>query len=193
MTPLRALTRERLTSDLVEYIQSAYEYEPDTGIVRQTIDTQQRSAGTDVRHLRRLGSTRELRYRVRVYYNGVKYDVMVPNIAWILLRGRLPYEDHVIDHWNGDAMDDRLENLKEKTAHHNKKNRKVSKRSKVGHQYVSQKGGRYYVRVPLGPRKEHHFGGFATLEEAITARDKYIQDHPETFKHKNLETLRSAA
>lgn len=76
--------------------------------------------------------------------------------------------DLVVDHINGNVLDNRKENLRLVTVSENNTNLKDYHVSSSGYQNIYlEKDGKYAVRI-----KPKRYGRYGTLEEAITVRDK---------------------
>lgn len=81
-----------------------------------------------------------------------------------------PEGDKVVDHINGDRLDNRRENLRVVSQHANAMNHSVSKNNKLGELGVSlTPQGKFRARIMVN-RKEIRLGNFDTVEEAKTAR-----------------------
>jgi len=101
---------------------------------------------------------------------GISYGVH--RLIWKWHHGTEP---SLIDHINGDRSDNRIENLREATVRQNAWNRK-RKRALPAGVYLHQ--GRYRVRLYLG-RPNVSVGMFDTLEEAVEARNKALEEYIE--------------
>ncbi len=93
-------------------------------------------------------------------------------------------EGMIVDHKNGDPLDNRRSNLRVCTAAENARNVKASRSSRTGHLGIRiTKDGKFNVRI-VADGVEHHVGNFDTLDLAIEAReaaeDKY---HKEFASH----------
>lgn len=88
-------------------------------------------------------------------------------IVWRIVYGRLPRKGFVIDHINGDATDDRLENLREVTIRGNAHNLQTHRAGKaVGVDVLPS--GRFRARISL-KGKLTQLGTYDTQEEASKA------------------------
>jgi hypothetical protein len=110
----------------------------------------------------------------RVMFEGKQWAVH--RIIWTMFNGDIP-SDMQVDHINGDASDNKIENLRLASNADNCKNRKV-KPSNTGIRNVSlcKATGKYKVAVQAD-NKKIHLGHFDDLEfaelVAIEARAKY--------------------
>lgn len=78
---------------------------------------------------------------------------------------------YVIDHINGDKLDNRKSNLRICTQHQNSMNTKETKNRKLPKGISLTKHGRYRARIMFN-RKEIRLGNFIKLDDAIEARKK---------------------
>lgn len=108
----------------------------------------------------------------RVYFDGKTWGVH--RIIWIMFHGEIP-QGSQIDHINGNASDNRIENLRLANNADNCKNRKT-RATNTGIRNVSFSQGKYRVTVQANGNK-HFCGGFDNLElaelVAIEARHKF--------------------
>lgn len=104
-----------------------------------------------------------------------------------LILGLAQGEESVVDHKNGNTLDNRRENIRVCNRSQNMRNVKTSKNNKCGHLGISKFGEKYRVRI-VADRVEHHIGYYETIGIAIEARhdaeDKY---HGEFASHKNRQ------
>jgi hypothetical protein len=78
----------------------------------------------------------------------------------------------VVDHINGDRLDNRLANLRPCTQFQNSKNLCIKKNNSSGHAGISKAPkGRWRARI-MHERKEYFLGIFDSLEDAVAARQK---------------------
>ena len=91
-------------------------------------------------------------------------------IIWLHYYGCWPKDQ--IDHINHDATDNRIINLREVSGFENQKNRTLNKNSTTGYTGVSwyKKENKYRARIKINS-KEIYLGSYASLEEAIKARE----------------------
>lgn len=97
-------------------------------------------------------------------------------IAWLLYYGEWP--THEIDHINGVRADNRIENLRDVTHRINLRNQKRKSTNKTGFSGISKTraGDKWCVRVRVDGSKKT-IGTFATLEDAISARQAADKEH----------------
>lgn len=87
-----------------------------------------------------------------------------------LIMGK--YEPFVIDHINGNVLDNRKENLRFVTISENNTNLTDTYKSSSGYQNIYlEKDGKYAVRI-----KPKRYGRYDTLKEAIEVRNKIIRN-----------------
>jgi hypothetical protein len=75
-----------------------------------------------------------------------------------------------VDHINGDKTDNRWENLRQVSRHHNLTNCKVHRKGQFPGVRFSD--GRWQFRIQKD-KVRHYFGGFKTEKEAIAAYKQY--------------------
>lgn len=90
--------------------------------------------------------------------------------AHILVFGQAP-NGFVVDHRNGDRLDNRRSNLRLATLSQNAANQRRSVRSKSGYIGVSRSGvSSWSASIHVG--RPRHLGSFTTAERAARARDR---------------------
>lgn len=102
---------------------------------------------------------------------------------WLMLDGEKCRI--VVDHINGDKLDNRRSNLRLCSQSQNTKNTLVAKDNRSGIKGVSQKSnGKWRARIMVA-RKEIALGTFDTAEEAQAAYDKAAIEHHGDFASPN--------
>lgn len=112
----------------------------------------------------------------RVKWKGKLHKAHVLAVAYV--TGEWP--DRIVDHKNGNSLDNRWENLRLATAHENQQNRKRRKDSKGVHKGVSPYRGRHRARVTIDG-KRITLGEFATEDLAIAAYRQAVNTHHGEF------------
>lgn len=92
-------------------------------------------------------------------------------LVWLYITGSFP--NGVIDHIDGDKLNNRIHNLRDVSRLENNKNKKMSKYNTTGHNGVSvdKKSGRYVSYTTVNNRYKF-LGHSDTLDEAIEKRAK---------------------
>tara|TARA_B100000214_G_scaffold375569_1_gene362749 strand:+ start:2921 stop:3493 length:573 start_codon:yes stop_codon:yes gene_type:complete len=81
----------------------------------------------------------------------------------------------VIDHVNGDTLDNRKANLRIVSRRENKQNRDILSSNTSGFVgVVKVKGGRWRAQIGVGRSENRYIGTYNTKEEAAVARDKEV-------------------
>jgi hypothetical protein len=98
------------------------------------------------------------------------------HIVWALHNGAWP---DLIDHWNNDSTDDRIENLRSCTHAQNAANRRIDRRNKSGYKGVwwDNKFQKWIAQTSVN-KKRMYIGSFPTAEEA---HDAYVEFAKQRF------------
>jgi len=104
----------------------------------------------------------------------------VHRVVFLLVYGWLP---DCVDHIDGNPQNNCVENLRPATRLQNQFNRRPNARSKTGVKNVTPHQGKWQVRFSVN-RKTHHYGCYATVEEAASVAAKIRAElHGEFARH----------
>jgi hypothetical protein len=104
----------------------------------------------------------------------------VHRVVFLLVNGYLP---DCIDHIDGNASNNVVENLRAATRLQNQHNRRVNARCKTGVKNVTPHQNKWQVRFSIAG-KTHHFGCYGTVEEATAVAAKVRRElHGEFARH----------
>lgn len=117
------------------------------------------------------------------------HSLSAHRVAWAIHMGRWP--NHEIDHINGDASDNRIENLRDVTHGENLKNMGVRRDNSSGVTGVSflSKSSRWAAQVSVNGITRS-LGTFERIEDAISAREKANQQLGFHENHGRAESVR---
>lgn len=83
-----------------------------------------------------------------------------------------PPKGKVVDHKNGDRLDNRFANLRVCEIRQNIASTSATGYGALGHKNIYHDRGKYHVAISTRFAGKKHIGSFAKLEDAIVARDK---------------------
>lgn len=156
-----------------ELLKSILHYDPDTGIFTWKIKRKKVFAG-DV-----AGGVRGEGYHC-IQYAGRVYRAH--RLAHLYMTGEWP--THLIDHVNGDRLDNRWENLRPATRTQNNINCATYSNNKSGLKGVkSCNDGKFEARICVNG-KQMHLGRFASAQEAHDAYWMAAKEHFGDFARK---------
>lgn len=143
-------------------LQENYLYEPETGLFRHRFTRGRKTAMA-------VAGAKDAQGRINIGVNGKLYKAH--RLAWLYVHGRWP--NQCIDHINGNATDNRIENLREVTHAQNMQNlRKARSDSTSGLMgAMPLKRGtvkKWIAEIRVNGRKKY-LGRFATAETAHVA------------------------
>lgn len=155
--------------NFVEDLRRCFSYDPDTGVItykrrrKYTKVKPGEKAGCKMTMLSHNGSK-----RIYIRFRGKRYAGA--RIAWLITHGEIK-PGYVIDHINGDTLDDRLCNLRAVTPEENNKNRKINTKNTSGVVGVSYKRNKKIWQAEIWDAgKRVYLGIYKTKEEASAAR-----------------------
>lgn len=162
-----------MSKELQEFFKSKYKYCKDTGKLFHKEDANHVYAGMEVGMIKYNKNRKKIPYR-SVAIKSKQWQVH--RIIWIMNYGKLA-RDLVIDHINGDTLDNRLENLRVTTCSGNQKNRKLNYNSSTGYSGIYlDKYGKYQVQI-YSENVKMYLGRFKTLEEAVKVRKEAEKEY----------------
>ncbi len=107
-------------------------------------------------------------------------------IVFLMNKGYLP---EIIDHIDGNAFNNRIENLREATQQQNSLNRRLrsDNKCKVPNVYWHKHHAKYGVQVSVDG-KQKHFGYYDDVETAAVIAEQARQQHYGSFVYKGERT-----
>jgi hypothetical protein len=117
---------------------------------------------------------RHVNYRSKTYF--------VHRLIFLFHHGYLP---PVLDHIDGDPLNNKIENLREATRSQNNMNSKITHRNKTGYKGISwvEKEKRYVCTIQV-PKNKKIVRRCKTLDEAIVViKDLRVKYHGEFARH----------
>ena len=107
--------------------------------------------------------------------------IMAHQAAWMIANGNIPI-GLFIDHIDGDATNNAIDNLRLVTHSENHRNRHIQSNNTSGMPGVRKQLNKWSARIKI-QGKEKHLGSFETFEEASNARKKYAIQNGFTERH----------
>ena len=140
------------------------DYDPNTGIFRWKVTTNNRAKVGSVAGTYTLKGYRQIKFNGKSWRAG--------RLAWFYVHGVEP--THAIDHINHIKDDDRIDNLRDATGTEQQRNLPLFSTNSTGHHNISwdKVNLRYKVSVrEKGNKSSTTVGRFSSLKKAISARD----------------------
>lgn len=176
-------------TDILKFIQNNLSYNRKTGkmVWKNTVgpNAQAKSKAGSI-----FGKPPNVQY-YRVYTSskltGKRVAFFVHHAAWFLVKGKWP--EFIIDHKDGDGLNNRWKNFRPATNSQNSQNKKTRRTSKTGVNGVSQiSNGKFVARLTVN-QKVIALGCFNTLDAAkrarVEAEKKYHLEFASHLREKN--------
>lgn len=113
------------------------------------------------------GSFQKSSGRIVIRIHGKDYKAH--RLAWLLTYGKWP--DDMIDHIDGNPLNNKIDNLRDVSAHINQQNRKVAQKdNRLGilGVYCDKNTGKYIAKIKVNG-KSKRIGSFSSIEKAEIA------------------------
>lgn len=150
------------------YLSEAFEYSKDTGDLTWKIVFPGRKAGFVVPQ-----NGNAMPY---VSLSIEKLCFKAHRLIWVLMTGERPPHGMHIDHIDGDATNNRWNNLRICEPKQNARNSRTPKNSSTGLKGVTKVGSKFRAYICVD-RKQIHLGNYRTPEEAHNAYRKSAKEH----------------
>ena len=115
---------------------------------------------------------------VSIKYCGKQVKLLVHRVIYYMHNPEFDQSNY-IDHIDYSRNNNRIENLRAVSNSENMKNKEAHKNSKSGYKNIFKIGKKrkpWVVQISIQQYKRFHVGSFATLAEAIEARDFFQQE-----------------
>lgn len=169
------------TPPTFELVRKLLNYDPETGFLTWKVD---RNNGT--RPGDRAGGL-----HVKAGYRNItimNISWREHRIIWLWMKGEWP--NHLLDHIDGNRVNNRWSNLRFATPLENSRNAGLPKDNTSGYRGVVQSRGRWKAQIKFNGRSKH-LGVFDTKEEAALAYETAAKDHFGEF-YRDLRSARAA-
>ena len=176
LTPAKSTPRKAKATLTQSYLKSILSYDPETGVFtwkeRQDVECpaqwNSHYVGKEAGCKQKIAHAFYRRIRIK----GKKYGAH--RLAWLYMTGEWPPRQ--IDHIDGNALNNRFENLRLATPAQNLVNRGAHKNNKLGIKGVSKFRNKYKAQIQARGQKIH-LGCFKTPEEASAAYTKAAEKY----------------
>jgi len=165
----------------IEMLKDALDYCPNTGVFTwrerppSHFKNVESCARENARHANKVAGSIQSHARAKnykcIHIQVFNRHYMAHRLAWAFTHGEFPKEDEQIDHINGDATDNRIDNLRLVSMQENNRNKGLGRNNKTGITGVSwkKKYQKWYAFIKVD-RVDKHLGCFSTIFEAACAR-----------------------
>lgn len=144
--------------DVIDLMRERLSYDPDTGALTYSNKAKgNKRAGDKVGCLDRHGY-------IKVMFQGKMY--YAHRMVWMMINGRLP--NGLIDHINGNKVDNRIDNLRESSKSQNGANSELALRGGKLRGTTRLKNGKFQSQMKC-EGKTYYLGTYSTREDARTA------------------------
>lgn len=155
------------------HLKSIIEYRPDTGVF-YWIDPPKYHPRMMGKEAGCIVKSRGPKQYLKIRIGGTPY--FAARLAWLYMRGSFPYP--MVDHIDGDSLNNKWDNLREVTALQNAQNRKgTRKKTDLPMGIREMPSGSFQARLRVN-KTTIYLGTYATTQEAekiyIEAREKYF-------------------
>lgn len=157
----------------LERLKELLHYNPDTGIYINMVDRGRARKGN-------ISGTKNKGY-ISIMLDGHMYQAH--RLAWFYMTGKWP--DKIIDHKDGNGLNNRFSNLRDASHSQNQFNRRKNKGTLAGFKGVSfnKKSQRWKASINFN-KKTYYLGYFETPEEASEAYNKKAKElHGEFYNN----------
>jgi hypothetical protein len=170
---------ERIRRTLTaEYVRSALDYDPETGIFRWRVRTDMLQRW-NTRYAGKVAGFKGSGGYIMIQIGKDTPGWTAARLAWLHMTGEWPPDQ--VDHINMIRDDNRWVNLRAVTNSENNQNRGPQSNNIIGERGISvHKTGRYRVRL-MANGVQHDLGYFDTLEAAMAARKDLEAQHHAGF------------
>ncbi|EGQ9298919.1 hypothetical protein E4T16_15230 [Vibrio parahaemolyticus] len=160
--------------ELVTKIRNQLTYDPDSGII------QWKESGRGRRANLVAGCVKRKKGNVwrRIVIDGKEYTS--GQIAWSIMTGHFP--DFIIDHKDGDSLNDKWSNLRRGDNCVAQRNLARSRRNKTGVTGVKQSNGYFVAYIGVG-KKQKYLGSTSDFFEAVCLRKRAEKQYNYSPRH----------
>jgi len=157
----------------IEYLKECISYDPETGVCtwlrrpREHFETNQLFNWWNSRYSgKEAGSKRRIRHSEYRHIHLDHHMIAIHRAIWAIVHGEWP---NVIDHIDGDGLNNRISNLRNVDSFVNMKNKRRYANCELECGIHKRKGGTYFAGIKVNGEYKH-LGSFKTLDEAVDAR-----------------------